>query len=64
MILGSALVVYQLVFEQIKITPSLPYPVAFTLTNVGIVLGTIFGLGLIASKIASSRINKSLLSLN
>ncbi|MFT6796817.1 MAG: lipoprotein-releasing system permease protein, partial [Maribacter sp.] len=46
----------------LKITPSLPYPVEYQVINLGIVLGTILVLGIIASKIASSRINKKLVS--
>lgn len=59
--LGSLLVGSQIAFEWIKITPSLAYPVAFRLVNVFIVLATIAVLGLISSKIASSRISKALL---
>ncbi|MGY8915746.1 MAG: ABC transporter permease, partial [Flavobacteriales bacterium] len=46
----------------LKITPSLAYPVEYKLLNVGIVLSTIVILGIIASKIASSRINKKLIA--
>jgi lipoprotein-releasing system permease protein len=52
----------QLVFGWLKITPSLAYPVEYKLVNVGIVLSTIAILGIIASKIASSRINKNLIA--
>jgi len=51
-----------LAFGWLKITPSLAYPVEYQLVNVLIVLGTIMVLGLIASKIASRRVNKKLLS--
>jgi lipoprotein-releasing system permease protein len=43
------------------ITPSLPYPVEIKIWNLVIVIVTITVLGLIAAKIASSRINKKLL---
>ncbi|TLF46548.1 ABC transporter permease [Maribacter aurantiacus] len=60
--LGSLLVWSQIFFGWLKITPSLAYPVEFQLINVLIVLATILVLGVIASKIASSRINKKLIS--
>jgi lipoprotein-releasing system permease protein len=43
------------------ITPTLAYPVVFTIENVLIVFFTILTLGFIASLIASSRVNKKLL---
>ncbi|MCE2613563.1 FtsX-like permease family protein [Flavobacteriaceae bacterium D16] len=61
-VLGSLLIASQLAFGWLKITPSLAYPVEYQLVNVLIVLGTIMVLGLIASKIASRRVNKKLLS--
>ena len=61
-VLGSLLIGSQLAFGWLKITPSLAYPVEYQLVNVLIVLGTIMVLGLIASKIASRRVNKKLLS--
>ena len=45
---------------KIFITPSLPYPVKIKLVNLIVVFLTISILGVIASKIASARINKSL----
>ncbi|THD69290.1 ABC transporter permease [Robertkochia marina] len=62
-LLAALLVWSQLVFQWIRLTPSLPYPVEFQLGNVLIVFATIFVLGMIASKIASARINRSLLQL-
>jgi lipoprotein-releasing system permease protein len=44
------------------ITPSLPYPVTIKLINFVIVLLTIGTLGIVASKIASSRIKKTLVT--
>jgi lipoprotein-releasing system permease protein len=61
-ILGSFIVLSQLAFEWWKITPSLAYPVEYQWVNNLIVLGTIVILGLISSKIASSRISKKLLA--
>jgi len=42
------------------ITPSLPYPVTIKALNFVIVILTIGILGILASKIASGRINKTL----
>jgi lipoprotein-releasing system permease protein len=44
------------------ITPTLAYPVIFSLENVLIVMGTIVSLGFVASLIASSRVSKKLLN--
>jgi len=60
--LASLLIWSQLSFGWLKITPSLPYPVEYQLINVVIVLLTIIVLGIIASKIASSRITKKLIA--
>ena len=59
LLLGSIVVLLQLKFQLIMITPSLAYPVVFSLENVGIVFGTIMFLGFLASLIASSRASKS-----
>jgi len=59
---ASLLIGSQLAFGWLKITPSLSYPVEYKFLNVLIVLGTIIFLGIIASKIASSRITKKLIS--
>ncbi|MFH6603147.1 ABC transporter permease [Maribacter algicola] len=61
-LLASLLVWSQLVFGWLKITPSLAYPVEYQVVNVLIVMATIVILGLIASKIASSRVTKKLLA--
>jgi lipoprotein-releasing system permease protein len=61
LILGIAIVLLQQHFELVMITPTLAYPVQFTIQNVLIVLGTIISLGFIASLIASSRVSKKLL---
>lgn len=62
-LLGALLIGSQLAFGWLRITPSLAYPVEFEMQNVIIVLATIFILGIIASRIASSRVNERLLSL-
>lgn len=60
--IGSILIGSQLAFEWLKITPSLAYPVEYDFVNVLVVLATIVILGLISSKIASSRITKKLVA--
>lgn len=61
-VLGIFLVILQIHFSLVMITTTLPYPVKFDILNVFIVLFTISLLGIIASKIASSRVNEKLLS--
>lgn len=61
LVLGVILVVLQQQFELILITPTLAYPVVFTMENVLIVMTTIVCLGFVASLIASSRVSKKLL---
>jgi lipoprotein-releasing system permease protein len=61
LILGIIMVLLQQKFQLIMITPTLAYPVVFSIQNVGIVLATIVSLGVLASWIASSRVSKNLL---
>jgi lipoprotein-releasing system permease protein len=61
LVLGIILVLLQQHYEFIMLTPTLAYPVVFTLENVVIVMGTIVSLGFMASLIASSRVSKKLL---
>jgi len=61
-LIGSLLIVSQLAFGWLKITPSLAYPVEYNSINLLIVMGTIVVLGVISSKIASSRITEKLIS--
>jgi lipoprotein-releasing system permease protein len=61
LLLGIGIVLLQQHFQLVMITPTLAYPVVFTLENVLIVMGTIVTLGFIASLIASSRVSKKLL---
>ena len=56
-----ALQIYGPEFLKIYITPSLAYPMTIKFENIVIVFVTISVLGIIASKIASVRINKTLL---
>ena len=53
--IGLVTVILQQQFDLVMITPSLPYPVTIKALNFVIVI-----LGILASKIASSRINKTL----
>lgn len=59
--LGLLIVFIQQSFEFVMLTPDLAYPVRINVLNVLIVLGTIFGLGIVASKIASQRITQGLI---
>lgn len=61
LVLGIILVLLQQHYELIMLTPTLAYPVVFTLENVVVVMGTIVSLGFMASLIASSRVSKKLL---
>ncbi len=61
-LLGALLILSQLAFGWLRITPSLAYPVEFQVFNVLIVLATIVVLGIIAAKIASGRVNRKLLA--
>lgn len=60
-LLGALLIGSQLLFGWVKIG-SIDYPVELNLLNIVIVLATIIILGILASKIASSRINEKLVS--
>ncbi len=59
--LGILAVLAQLKFEFVSITSTLPYPVQLKFINIVIVFVTISVLGIIASKIASSRVREKLL---
>lgn len=59
--LASLLIGSQLAFGWLKISASITYPVAFSFSNVGVVLGTIIVLGLIASGIASRGVSMKLI---
>lgn len=61
LVLGIIIVLLQQHFEWIMITPTLAYPVVFSIENVVIVMATIVSLGFIASLIASSRVSEKLL---
>ena len=59
-VLGLILISLQQQFEMIMLTASLAYPVHLKLVNILLVLTTIVVFGILASKIASSRISKEL----
>ena len=60
--IGLLIVFSQLQWEWVMLTPSFPYPVKLEMYNIGIVIITIFGLGILASKLASQRITTLLIS--
>ncbi len=62
LLLGFIIVWIQKIFSLFMITPSLPYPVLIKPINFVIVFVTISVLGIIASKIASARISKKLIT--
>lgn len=61
LLFGIVLTLLQQKFGFIMINANMAYPVKFSFINVLAVIGTITSLGFIASVIASSRVNKSLL---
>ncbi|WP_171032436.1 ABC transporter permease [Winogradskyella algicola] len=62
-VIGLLIVFFQQQFELIMLTPELAYPVRLQVFNVFLVLITIFGLGIIASRLASQRITKTLIQI-
>jgi len=60
LICGILIVVLQLQYDLVMITPTLPYPVKITFMNILIVILTIGTLGILASYIAASRSKKAL----
>jgi lipoprotein-releasing system permease protein len=61
LLLGIAIVVVQQKFQLVMITKTLAYPIVFRIENLLIVLATIFVLGMAASWIAASRVNRKFL---
>jgi lipoprotein-releasing system permease protein len=61
-LLAILLIVIQQIFGFVMITATLPYPVSLKFTNVVLVFFTITILGVLAAKIASTRISKPLLT--
>ena len=59
--IGLIIIYTQQQFQWIMLAPDFPYPVSFQFSDLLIVSLTIFSLGIIASKIASQRITKSLI---
>ena len=60
-VLGVLIVLAQLKFELVSITSTLPYPIKLKAINIVVVFITISILGIIASRIASSRVKEKLL---
>lgn len=61
LVLGTIIIVLQQQFQLITITPTLPFPVEYNITNIIVVLLTLFTLGILASRIAAGRVNSKLL---
>ncbi|MGY0391207.1 ABC transporter permease [Bizionia sp. KMM 8389] len=62
LLVGYLIVQAQITFALVKITPTLPYPMGIKFENFLIVFITISVLGILASKVASVRITKNLVS--
>ncbi len=60
-LIGALLIGSQLLFEWVMITPSLAYPVELNWENLGLVLATIVLLGILAARLASSRISRKIM---
>lgn len=63
-LLGSIVVFIQQLTGIVPITESLPYPVRFEFLNLAVVYVTILTLGILAARLAASKINNSFLSKN
>ncbi|HET8839348.1 MAG TPA: ABC transporter permease [Flavobacteriaceae bacterium] len=61
-LIGIIIVVLQMNFDLVMITPTLPYPIALSFQNILIVFFTIMILGMGASYLASSRVKKIIYS--
>lgn len=61
LLLGIVIVVLQQQFDMVMITPTLAYPTQFDFMSILAVLATIFVLGIVASRIAASRVRASIL---
>jgi len=62
LLLGYIVIWLQSMFSLVMIIPSIPYPVSIQPINFVVVFATISILGILASKIASSRISKQLIT--
>ena len=61
LVLGIIIVLLQQQFDMVMITPTLAYPTEFDVMSILTVLSTIFVLGIVASRIAASRVRASIL---
>ena len=61
LIIGTAIILLQQQYSIIMITDIQPYPVEFNFMNIAVVIHTILLLGVIASRIAASKVNEKLL---
>ncbi len=64
LLVAIVLILLQMNYDLVMITPNLAYPVQMKFENIVIVLATIFTLGLIASYIAAGRSKKALSQAN
>ncbi len=60
LLIGVIVIVLQMHYNLVMITPSLPYPVQLKAENIAIVFATIMILGILASYIGSTRVSKTL----
>lgn len=58
LILGTIVIILQLYFDLVMISPTLPYPVILKASNFFIAFATIFVLGIIAARLASLSLKK------
>jgi len=63
LIIAIGITLLQQQFSLVMVSATMPYPTAILFINVVIVVATIFTLGIIASYIASTRINRTLLEI-
>lgn len=63
LVIGFIIIILQQQFAFVMVSGTMPYPTAITAFNIFVVVATIFVLGVLASWIAATRINKSLLEI-
>ena len=63
LLIGFIIIILQQQFAIVMVSGTMPYPTAITAFNIIVVVATIFVLGVLASWIAATRINKSLLEI-
>ena len=63
LVIGFIIIILQQQFAFVMVSGTMPYPTAITAFNIFVVVATIFVLGILASWIAATRINKPLLEI-